>query len=90
MLESACTMLDERCIRGIQANAEQCARHVDNSIGIITALVPRLGYANATRIAAQALNTGATVRELVLAEGLLDSGELDRLLSPRAMLGPGA
>lgn len=90
MLESACTMLDERCIRGIQANMEQCARHVDNSIGIITALVPRLGYANATRIAAQALNTGATVRELVLAEGLLDSAELDRLLSPRAMLGPAA
>jgi len=88
MLESACTMLDERCIRGIRANAEQCARHVDNSIGIITALVPRLGYANATRIAAQALNTGATVRELVLAEGLLDATELDRLLSPRTMLGP--
>lgn len=88
MLEAAITMLDERCIAGIRANAEQCQRHVDNSIGIITALVPHIGYANATRIAAQALNSGATVRELVLAEGLLDEATLDRLLSPRAMLAP--
>lgn len=88
MLGSACTMLEDRCIKGIQANAEQCARHLDNSIGIITALVPRLGYANATRIASRALNSGSTVRELVLEEGLLDAVELDRLLSPRAMLAP--
>lgn len=88
MLEAACSMLDERCIQGIRANAEQCARHVDNSIGIITALVPRIGYANATRIAAQALHSGSTVRELVLGEGLLEELELDRLLSPRAMLAP--
>ncbi|RHW21184.1 aspartate ammonia-lyase [Pseudomonas jilinensis] len=88
MLEAACSMLDERCIQGIRANAEQCARHVDNSIGIITALVPRIGYANATRIAAEALHSGSTVRELVLGEGLLEELELDRLLSPRAMLAP--
>ncbi|EON92908.1 aspartate ammonia-lyase AspA [Marinobacter lipolyticus SM19] len=88
MLESACTMLDERCIKDIRANVEQCARHLDNSIGIITALVPRIGYANATRIASQALNSGATVRELVLAEALLQPEELDRLLSPRSMLAP--
>ncbi|WP_417530455.1 aspartate ammonia-lyase [Marinobacter lipolyticus] len=88
MLESACTMLDERCIKDIRANVEQCARHLDNSIGIITALVPRIGYANATRIASQALNSGATVRELVLAEALLLPEELDRLLSPHSMLAP--
>ncbi|WP_336366121.1 aspartate ammonia-lyase [Marinobacter sp. C2H3] len=88
MLTSACTMLEERCIQGIQANVAQCARHLDNSIGIVTALVPRLGYSNATRIASAALTSGATVRELVLAEGLLDANELDRLLSPRAMLAP--
>ncbi|MCS5563645.1 aspartate ammonia-lyase [Marinobacter sp.] len=88
MLEAACTMLDERCITGIRANTEQCARHLDNSIGIVTALVPRIGYSNATRIASTALNSGATVRQLVLDEGLLDAAELDRLLSPRAMLSP--
>ncbi len=88
MLGSACKTLDERCIQGIRANAEQCARHLDNSIGIITALVPHIGYSNSTRIAAQALNSGSTVRELVLSEGLLSEAELDRLLSPRSMLAP--
>ncbi|GAA3576176.1 aspartate ammonia-lyase [Marinobacter xestospongiae] len=88
MLESACTMLDERCIRDIRANTEQCAAHVNNSIGIITALVPHIGYANSTRIAAEALNTGKTVRELVLEEALMDEATLDQLLSPRSMLAP--
>ena len=88
MLTSACTMLEERCIEGIEANREQCQRHVDNSIGIITALVPHIGYANSTRIAAQALQSGSTVRELVLAESLIDAEQLDLILSPHAMLAP--
>ncbi|MFC6671521.1 aspartate ammonia-lyase [Marinobacterium aestuariivivens] len=88
MLCNACTMLEERCIRGIRANREQCARHLENSIGVITALVPHIGYGNASRIAATALNSGSTVRELVVAEGLLDALQLDRLLSPQAMLAP--
>jgi aspartate ammonia-lyase len=90
MLGSACRMLETRCISGIQANREQCARHVDNSIGIITALVPHIGYSNSSRIASIALNTGATVRELVIAEGLLDEAQLDQLLSPQSMLAPQA
>lgn len=88
MLRSACILLDQRCIRGIKANIEQCTLHVDRSIGIITALVPRIGYANATRIAALALNSGSTVRELVLDEALLSESELDQLLSPHSMLAP--
>jgi aspartate ammonia-lyase len=51
--------------------------------------VPRIGYANATRIAAEALASGATVGELVAIEGLLTLEELGRLLSPQAMLRPG-
>ena len=90
MLGAACDMLTERCIRGIQANRAQCRAHLDNSIGIITALVPHIGYANASRIATVALTSGATVRELVIAEGLLDAAQLDRLLSPESMLAPGA
>ncbi len=88
MLTSACTMLENRCIRGIRANEEQCARHLNNSIGIVTALVPYIGYSNATRIASTALNSGSTVRELVLAEGLLPEAKLDAILSPHAMLAP--
>ncbi len=88
MLTSACTMLENRCIRGIRANEEQCARHLGNSIGIVTALVPYIGYSNATRIASTALTSGSTVRELVLAEGLLPEAKLDAILSPHAMLAP--
>ncbi len=90
MLASACTILETRCIVGIRANREQCQRHVDTSIGVVTALVPHIGYANATRIAARALDSGHTVRELVVAEGLLDHAALDALLSPATMLSPRA
>ncbi|MEQ7869485.1 aspartate ammonia-lyase [Chromohalobacter salexigens] len=90
MLGEACHMLRTRCIVGIEANRETCARHVEHSIGVVTALVPHIGYANATRIARQALHSGATVRELVIADGLLDPARVDALLSPQAMLAPSA
>ncbi|WP_148252091.1 aspartate ammonia-lyase [Aidingimonas lacisalsi] len=88
MLEEACHMLCSRCIKGIEANRETCARHVERSIGVVTALVPHIGYANATRIARQALQSNATIRELVIAEELLDPQRLDALLTPQAMLAP--
>ncbi|TVO67542.1 aspartate ammonia-lyase [Denitromonas ohlonensis] len=88
MLGAACHMFETRCIRGIRADREQCQAHVDRSIGVITALVPHIGYANASRIAAQALHSGATVRELVIGEGLLSAAQLDLLLSPQSMLAP--
>ena len=88
MLGSACRMFEERCIRGIRADREQCQRHLDRSIGVITALVPHIGYGNASRIAATALHSGSTVRELVIGEGLLSAVQLDLLLSPQSMLAP--
>ncbi|PMR69943.1 aspartate ammonia-lyase [Halomonas heilongjiangensis] len=88
MLCEACHMLQTRCIEGIQANRDQCARHVEVSIGIVTALVPHIGYADASRLARAALHSGTTLREQALAEGLLDAAQLDRLLSPQSMLAP--
>jgi aspartate ammonia-lyase len=88
MLGAACTMLENRCIKGIEANRERCAELLNISIGSITALVPHIGYANASRIAQLALHSGSTVRELVLGEGLLAEEELERLLSPQSMLAP--
>ena len=88
MLGSACRMLEERCIRGIRADRERCRELLDRSIGVITALVPHIGYSNATRIAEQALLSKSTVRELVIAEGLLSTDQLDSLLSPQSMLAP--
>ncbi|WP_375057166.1 aspartate ammonia-lyase [Zobellella sp. DQSA1] len=88
MLGEAIRMLDERCVRGIEANEAQCALHVQNSIGIVTALVPHIGYDNASRIAGQALLSGAGVAELVQKEGLLSEAELAAILSPAAMVAP--
>ena len=88
MLKEACQMLEHRCIRGIIANEQACAAHVDNSIGIITALVPHIGYSNASRIAHTALMTGSTVKALIIKENLMSESELNRLLSPQSMLAP--
>jgi aspartate ammonia-lyase len=86
MLEKSIRMLDERCIQGITANKERCAQHVANSIGIVTALVPYIGYDNASRIAGQALLSGLGVAELVRQEQLLSDDELAAILSPNNMI----
>ncbi len=86
MLSGSCEMLNSRCIQGIEANKERCAEHVNNSIGTITALVPVIGYANASSIALQALSDNKTVSELVLERGLLSQDKLQKLLDPSSML----
>ncbi|WP_417616112.1 aspartate ammonia-lyase [Oceanisphaera sp.] len=86
MLEKSIRMLDELCIRGITANKDRCAQHVEQSIGIVTALVPHIGYDNASRIAGRALLTGQGVAELVKQEQLLTDEQLAEILSPKAML----
>ncbi len=88
MLREACDMLNQKCIQGIQANEATCLAHVENSIGIITALVPHIGYSNASRIAREALLTGATVKSLILLEGLLTEDQLNELLKPEKMIAP--
>ncbi|MDG9671522.1 MULTISPECIES: aspartate ammonia-lyase [unclassified Hahella] len=86
MLGEAIKMLETKCVAGITANKEHCENTVKNSIGIITALNPFIGYQNATRIAKKALHTGRGVVELVLEEGLLTAAQLDELLQPSKML----
>ncbi|AZZ93644.1 aspartate ammonia-lyase [Hahella sp. KA22] len=86
MLGEAIKMLETKCVVGITANKEHCENTVKNSIGIITALNPFIGYQNATRIAKKALHTGRGVVELVLEEGLLTAAQLDELLQPSKML----
>ncbi len=84
----AINTLSAKCIRGITANRDRCLELVNNSIGIITALNPYIGYDNASRIAKQAVTNGQSVRELVLAEGLLSASELDEVLSIENMTAP--
>jgi aspartate ammonia-lyase len=88
MLTAGVRTLDSRCIRGITANREHNRTMVEGSIGLVTALVPALGYERASEVAREALTSGKTVREIVLEAGHLGAEELDRLLSPEAMTKP--
>jgi aspartate ammonia-lyase len=88
LLRRAMDMLRERCVVGITANVDRCRELVENSIGLITALNPYIGYENATRLAAEALRTGKSVLELVRAEGLVDEELLVEILRPENMINP--
>ncbi|MFY0665634.1 MAG: aspartate ammonia-lyase [Natronospirillum sp.] len=88
LLRRAMDMLRERCIDGITANRERCRELVASSIGLITALNPYIGYDNATRIAKEALESGRSVLDLVLEDGLLTAEELDEFLKPENMINP--
>lgn len=87
MLKNGMTTLKYKCIDGITANEKHCRMQVENSIGIVTALNPALGYETSTQLAKEALETGRGVYELVLEKNLLSKAELDRLLSPENMVG---
>lgn len=76
------------CIDGITANAERCAANIRNSIGIVTALNPVIGYKHSTKIAKKAKETGRSVYDLILEEGILLKEELDTILKPENMIKP--
>ncbi|MBQ5726477.1 MAG: aspartate ammonia-lyase [Alistipes sp.] len=76
------------CVDGIKANKDVCQGYVRNSIGIVTALNPIIGYKNSTKIAKKALETGGSVYDLVIEEGILTKEELDTILSPENMIRP--
>ncbi len=80
--------LIKNCITGITANVAKCEENVHNSIGIVTALNPVIGYKNSTKIAKEALVTGRSVYDLVLEKGILTKEQLDTILSPENMLKP--
>ena len=73
------------CIDGITVNADHCYKMVKNSIGIVTALNPYIGYKASTKVAKEALETGGSVYDLVLEHGLMTKEKLDEALDPKAM-----
>jgi len=87
-LRNGCVMLAERCVKGITANREHLRRVVENSIGIVTALNPYIGYTHATQVAQEALTTGRSVYDLVLEKRLLSKEQLDQILRPEALTRP--
>ena len=90
MLTRACDVLRERCVVGITANRERIRQLLERSIGIVTALVPYIGYERASSAAQEALASDRGVYELVLEKGWLTQEQLDEVLSPDAMTRPRA
>jgi aspartate ammonia-lyase len=88
MLTAAIDSLTRKCVRGIEANREHCLELVNNSIALVTALGPTLGYEVTSRVARRALEENRRVRDIVLEQGLLTETELDELLRIEAMTRP--
>lgn len=88
LMINACDTLRTLCIEGITANEDKCRQEVHNSIGIVTALNPYIGYEHSTTIAKKALDTGRSVYDLVLEEGILTKEDLETILDPKNMVRP--
>ena len=81
--------LVDNCIVEITANEERCRQLVENSVGIITAICPHVGYEKTADIAKKAINSNESVRSLILKENIMDEEELSRILDPIHMTEPG-
>ena len=88
ILKNACVTLTSRCIVGIEANRDVCRQYVENSIGLVTALVPVIGYEKSAAVAKEALKTGGSVYTLVLEKGYMTQAKLDDMLRPENMTDP--
>jgi len=87
-LANACHTLTEHCVKGITANRDHLRRSVENSIGLVTALNPFIGYAAASEVAAEAHATGGSVFDIVLSRGLMSRDQLDAVLNPESLTQP--
>ncbi|MNC64211.1 Fumarate hydratase class II [compost metagenome] len=89
VLTKAVALFEEKCIRGLEADADRSAQRVEMSSALAAALVDYIGYEAAARIAKQAQAEGISVREVLIREGLMTAQEAERILSPRQITKPG-
>ena len=90
LLADACRSFREFCIEGLEADRARIDEHVANSLMLVTALTPRIGYDKSAEIAKKAHHEGTTLRAAALALGYLDEAEFDTLMRPEAMTRPSA
>lgn len=86
-MRNAIDTLRVKCVEGITVNKDRCYDMVKNSIGIVTALNPYIGYKNSTKVAKEALETKRSVYDIVIEKGLMTKQKLDEVLDPETMLG---
>lgn len=87
LLADACESFTDHCVVGIEANRQQIKKHLDNSLMLVTALNPHIGYDNAAKIAKTAHKNGTTLREEAINLGLLSGEEFDKIVKPESMTG---
>ena len=80
----------DRCVSGIEPNADACKAFVDRSLMLVTALNPFIGYDNAAKVAKKAFADNKTLKETVLEMGLMEEADLDKALDPMDMIQPKA
>jgi fumarate hydratase class II len=90
LLADACDSFRQRCVAGLDLDRARIAEHVARSLMLVTALTPRLGYDQAARAALHAHEKGITLRESVVASGLMSAAEFDRVVQPARMTKPRA
>ena len=89
LLSDACRSFADNCVVGIEANVERIEQLVSQSLMLVTALNPKIGYDNAAKVAKKAHAEGLSLKESALALGLLTAEEFDELVRPEKMIGPG-
>nr|BFD59042.1 class II fumarate hydratase [Bdellovibrio sp. CKG001] len=87
LLADACESFTDHCVSGIEANHKQIQKHLEQSLMLVTALNPHIGYDNAAKIAKTAHKNGTTLREEAINLGLLSGEEFDNIVKPEDMLG---
>lgn len=90
LLADACESFTDNCVVGIKANASQIKKHLENSLMLVTALNPHIGYDNAAKIAKAAYQNNTTLKEEALKTGLITSEKFDQVVRPEEMISPNA
>jgi fumarate hydratase class II len=88
LIADACEMFNEHCAVGIEANEANIKKHLQNSLMLVTALNPHVGYDNAAKIAKKAHKENLTLREAAIALGILTGEKFDQVVRPEKMIGP--
>ncbi len=88
LISDACESFTDNCVVGIEANKENIKKHLTNSLMLVTALNPSIGYDNAAKVAKKAFNDNSTLKEAAVELGLLTAEEFDKAVRPENMVGP--
>ena len=88
LLGDASSAFTDNCVSGIEANRDRIDKLMRESLMLVTALAPHIGYDNATKLAKTAHKNGTTLKEEAIRLGLVDEATFDRVVRPEAMIGP--